>query len=126
MCRESNLVRVHPGLVPAGTGGRGRWEGEEEGSSWMADHTRSHHDGQMSSNQMDDYDFIVLDQFRKPLQRQIEEAVRIKSVMKKGFLLVGRGPKARAMKMNRSLMNRKMENFSPWFLTMGGGDGGAE
>ena len=60
------------GLGEAGTGGRGQWEGEEEGSSWMADHTRSHHDGQMSPNQMDDYDFIVLDQFRKPLQRQIE------------------------------------------------------
>ena len=43
----------------------------------MADHTRSHHDGQMSSNQMDDYDFIVLDQFRKSLQREIEETVRI-------------------------------------------------
>ena len=65
------------GLGEAGTGGRGQWEGEEEGSSWMADHTRSHHYGQMSSNQMDDYDFIVLDQFRKSLQREIEETVRI-------------------------------------------------
>ena len=109
------------GLGEAGTGGRGQWEGEEEGSSWMADHTRSHHDGQMSSNPMDDYDFLVLDQFRKPLQRQIEQAV-----MTKGFLLMGRGPKAKPMKMNRRLMNRKMENFSPWFLTMGGGDGGPE
>ena len=114
------------GLGEAGTGEMGQWEGEEEGTSWTADHTRSHHDDQMSSNPMDDYDFLVLDQFRKPLQRQIEEAVRIKSVMTKGFFLMGRGPTAKHMKMNRRLMNRKMKNFSPWFLTMGGGDGGQE
>ena len=59
------------GLGEAGTGERGQWDGEEEGTSWMADHIRSHHDGQMSSNPMDDYDFLALDQFRKPLQRQI-------------------------------------------------------
>ena len=47
-------------------------------------------------------------------------------MMTKGFLLMGRGPTAKGMKMNSRLMNRKIENFSPWFLTMGGGDGGQE
>ena len=58
---------------------------------------------------MDDYNFLVLDQLRKPLQRQLQE---VKCVLTKGFLLMGRVRRAKCVKMNRMLLNRKMENFS--------------
>ena len=96
-------------------------EPEESSSSWMADHTRSHHNSKISPDPREDYDFVVLDQFRKALERQVEEAVRIKFAMAKGFLMLGHGRKSRKIKLNKMLLNRKIENFSPWFLTMGGG-----
>ena len=102
-------------------GGQGE-EDQEEGTSWMADHARSHHDSKISPDPRDDYDFLEVGQFRKPLQRQLEEAVRIKTVMKQGFIVLGQGPKARKLKLKKILLNRKMEKFSPWFLTMGGGE----
>ena len=95
-------------------------EEEVEGSSWMADHARSHHAGVISADVKDDYDFVLLDQFRKPLLRQLEEAVRIKQ-SKAGFIMLGRGPKAKKMLLNPAILNRKTENFSPWLLTLGGG-----
>ena len=73
--------------------------------------------GTMSKDPQQDYDFVVLNQFRKPMERQIEEAVRIKYVMSRDFFVMGQ-----KVKMNQGLLNRKMENLSPWFLTMGGGD----
>ena len=87
----------------------------------MADHTRSHHDSKISPDPREDYDFVVLDQFRKALERQVEEAVRIKFAMAKGFLMLGHGRKSRKIKLNKMLLNRKIEKFSPWFLTMGEG-----
>ena len=98
-----------------------REEEDEEGSSWMADLCRPHHRGLVSADPRDDYDFVVLGHYPKPLQRQIEEAVRIRQVMQEGFLPIGQGPKARKIKLCRHLIYRKMENFSPWFLTLGGG-----
>ena len=101
-------------------GGRGHQTGsgqeedeEEQGSSWMADHSRSHHAGRISADPREDYDFLVLDQWRKPLERQLEEAVRIKLARTRGFLMLGQGRKARKLKVNPILLNRKMENFSP-------------
>ena len=73
------------------------------------------------TNAKDDYDFVLLDQFRKPLLRQLEEAVRIKQSKEAGFIMLGRGPKAKKMLLNPAILNRKMENFSPWLLTLGGG-----
>jgi hypothetical protein len=96
-------------------------EEEVEGSSWMADHTRSHHGGTISADPCEDYDFLVLDQWRKPLLRQLEEAVRIKHARSRGYLMLGRGPRAKKILLNPSLLNRKMENYSPWFLTLWGG-----
>ena len=49
----------------------------------------------MSKDPRQDYDFVVLNQFRKPLERQIEEAVRIKYVMSRGFLVMGHGRTAK-------------------------------
>ena len=76
----------------------------------------------MSKDPRQDYDFVVLNQFRKPLERQIEEAVRIKYVMSRGFLVMGHGRTAKKVNINSRLLNRNMENFLPWFLTMGGGE----
>ena len=90
----------------------------------MADHARSHHGGQISTDPLKDYDFLLLDQWRKPLLRQLEEAVRIKNARSRGHLMLGRGPKAKKILLNPALLNRKMENFSPWFLTLPGGGGG--
>ena len=42
--------------------------------------------------------------------------------MTKGFLTLGRVSKKR-MLVNKKILNRKLENFSPSFLTLGGGDG---
>ena len=96
-------------------------EEEEASSSWMADHTRSHHGGVISDNPLDDYDFLLIDQNRKPLLRQLEESVRIKTAKENGFVMLGRGPRAKKLLVNKVLLNRKMENFSPWLLTLGGG-----
>ena len=97
--------------------------GDEEvgSSSWMADHTRSHHEGVISDNPLDDYDFLIIDQNRKPLLRLLEEAVRIKVAKASGFVMLGRGPRAKKLLVNRELLNRKLENFSPWLLTLEGG-----
>ena len=100
---------------------RGGDDEEEGSSSWMADHTRSHHGGVISDNPLDDYDFLLIDQNRKPLLRQLEEAVRIKMAKTSGIVMLGRGPKAKRLLVNRVLLNRKMENYSPWLLTLDGG-----
>ena len=96
---------------------RGEEEEEEGSSSWMADHTRSHHGGIISANPLADYDFLLVEQNRKPLLRQLEEAVRIKVAKASGFVMLGRGPRAKKLLVNRELLNRKMENYSPWLLT---------
>ena len=78
----------------------------------------------MSKDPREHFKFVVLNHFRKPLQRQIKEAVRIKYVMNRGILMMRQGQKARKVKMNRKLMNRNIENFSPWrsqFKKKGGG-----
>ena len=80
----------------------------------MADHTRSHHKGKISPDPREDYDFVILDQFRKALERQVEEAARIKFVIAKGFLTIGHGRKSRKIKMKKkTLHNRKIEIFCP-------------
>ena len=77
----------------------------------MADHTRSHHNSKISPDTRDHYDFNVLDQFRKALERQVDEAVRIKFAMAKGFLMLGHGCESRKMKLNKMLLNRKIDFF---------------
>ena len=57
----------------------------------------------------------------KPLERQMDGAVRIEYVMNRGYLVMGQGRKVKKVKINGMLLNRKIKNFSPWFLTMEGG-----
>ena len=89
----------------------------------MADHTVTCHPGEVSANMLDDYDFMVIGSWAKPLQRQVEEAVRIRNAMTRGFLMLGRGYRRKKMLVNKQILNRKLENFSPCFLTLGGGEG---
>ena len=96
---------------------------EEEVSSWMADHTVTCHTGEVSENLLNDYDFMVIGTWKKPLQRQVEESVRIRNARTRGFLMLGRGKRKKKMLVNKQILNRKLENFSPCFLTLGGGDG---
>ena len=53
-------------------------------SSWMWDHTVEAHGGQVSENHRDDYKFRIVGVFRDSLSRQIDEALRIESVEKRG------------------------------------------
>ena len=98
-------------------------EGEDkEGSSWMADHAKSHHGGVISPDPTEDYDFLVIGSWQKPLYRQLEEGVRIRKAKTMGILSLGRGRKTRTMLVNKKILNRKLANFSPFFLTNGGGE----
>ena len=97
--------------------------GEAESSSWMADHIWSKHGGVQGPSPEDDFQFLVVGSWSKPLHRQLEEAIRIRNAMNKGFLTLGRESKRRKMLVNKNILNRKLENFSPSFLTLGGGDG---
>ena len=115
VAREGSLPRVKVSR-PGG-------EEEEEVSSWMADHSVTCHPGEVSPELKDDYHFMVIGSWSKPLQRQVEEAVRIRNAMTRGFLWLGQGRRRRKMLVNKKILNRKLENFSPCFLTLGGGDG---
>ena len=97
-------------------------EDEDEGSSWMADHAMARHGGTSFADPTQDFEFLVLGSWQKPLYRQLEESVRIRIAKTKGILTLGRGTKRKTMRVNKKILNRKLENFSPFFLTMGGGE----
>ena len=62
----------------------GRWPIE----SWMWDHTVSHHNSQMGPDQgAADYAFRIQGTFRKPLTRQVDEAVRLGQIDSHGKVL---------------------------------------
>ena len=88
----------------------------------MAEHTVTCHPDEVTENLLDDYDFIVIGSWINSLQHQVEAAVRIRNAMKNGFLMMGRGKRTKKMPVNNKILNRKQDNFSPCFLTLGGGD----
>ena len=47
-------------------------------------------DNRISADSRDDFNFLVIDQWRKPLERQLAAAVRIKHATSRGFLMLGR------------------------------------
>ena len=96
--------------------------GEEEGSSWMADHALSHHRGKISADVTQDFEFFVVGSSNKPLYRQLEESVRIRIAKTRGILILGRGRRRKTFKVNKNILNRKLEKFSPFFLTFGFGE----
>ena len=81
----------------------------------MADHTRSHHGGVVSDSHFDDYDFFLISNKEKPLERQLEEAVRIRIASTRGQVKVGR----KVMRVDKSLLNRKGDHYSPKLISCG-------
>ena len=76
-------------------------------SSWMWDHTVEAHGGQVSENHRDDYKFRIVGVFRDSLSRQIDEALRIESVEKRGKRI---GDKSAEKVVS---LNRKEEHYQP-------------
>ena len=109
--KKPRLCRVSPGGEE-----QEQEQEQEESSSWMADHTRSHHGGVISEDPTDDYDFFVVGSWRK-----LKEAIRIRIAKTRGILILGRGRRKKRLRLNQSILNRKLENFSPFFLIFGGG-----
>ena len=74
-------------------------------SSWMWDHTEKVHQGIISDELSDDYNFRVAGSFRDPLSRQLDESVRIGMVTNLG----------RVGGVNKKcvLLNRKDEHYQP-------------
>ena len=80
---------------PGGQGKRRGGGGEEEGnrrgvSSWMADHTRHTHKSIISDDPTSDYEFVTVGTFRKPLQRQVDEYLRMEQVKRSRKMRVGK------------------------------------
>ena len=96
----------------------GEEQEQEDISSCMADHTRSHHERVISEDPTDDYDFFVVGSWRKPLHRLLEEVIRIRIAKTKSILILGRGRRKRMVSINKSILDRKLENFSLFFLTL--------
>lgn len=83
----------------------------EESKSWMADHTRASHQGVTSQDPRQDYQFTTLTTSRKPLLRQLEEAIRIKDVATTGR--VARRGKQPDILVCRQHLNRELEHWVP-------------
>ena len=79
-------------------------------SSWMWDHTVSHHGGVISQNIRQDYTFRQQGLFRDPLSRQLDEAVRIGMVEGHGKVL---GDSAEGVGGAAVVLNRKEEHYQP-------------
>ena len=99
------------GAVRAGQGqeGGGRGEDEEKAGSWMKEHTVNFHGGVLSTDKMSDYEFIVLNQHRKVLRRQLEEAILLDWAQVRGVLKIGK----RVFKVDRMVLNSKFEHWRP-------------
>ena len=90
-------------------------EEEEEGgtpaavSSWMADHARDRHEGVMSADPLKDYEFGRTGTFRKPLDRQVDESLRIARAERDKVTKVDK----KLWKVSLPLLNRKHEYWAP-------------
>ena len=79
----------------------------QEASSLMWDHTVETHNGEISDNPREDFQFRVVGVFRDCLSRQLEEAVRLESIENGGLRL---GDKLRRKVVS---LNRKEEHYQP-------------
>ena len=83
------------------------WEGEEETSSWMADHIMEKHNSNKSENPFDDFEFHLLKTFPKVLERQVAESVYIEIAETRGVIRMG----PVLQKVEKELCNRKGERY---------------
>ena len=61
--------------------------------------------------------------WRKPLHKLLEEAIRIRIAKTRGILILGRGRRKKRLRVNKSILNRKLEKFSQFFLILEGREG---
>ena len=78
----------------------------DETSSWMWDHARETHNGQVSFHPYDDYKISLVRSYRHPMDRQIAEAIRIEKSFS-GSVPVGKE------NISCICLNRKYEHFAP-------------
>ena len=79
-------------------------------SSWMWDHTQSHHNAAISQDFRQDFTFRLQGVFRDPLSRQLDEAVRIGMVEGHGKVL---GDRSEGVGGSAVVLNRKDEHYQP-------------
>ena len=89
---------------------------DSKAGSWMKEHTMKEHGGVISGNKQDDYGFYLLGSHRKPLTRQLQEAVLMDKVERTGRLKVGRDE----YKVGRELLNSKFEFYRPRSVQING------
>ena len=75
----------------------------------MKEHTIKEHGGVMSVDKKDDYGFFLLGSHRKPLTRQLEEAVLMDRAEKVGSVKVD----GKEVRVDRELLNSKFEFYRP-------------
>ena len=80
-------------------------EEEEEVSSWIADQTVTCHPDEVSPNMIAENDFMLISSWVKPVQHQVEEAVRIRNAMPRGFLMLDQGRRRKNMLVNNQILN---------------------
>ena len=83
--------------------------GDEKAGSFMKEHTIKCHEGVFSTNKMDDYEFLVINQHRKVLRRQLEEAILLDWAQGRGIIKLGK----RIFRMNQNVLNSKFEHWRP-------------
>ena len=83
-------------------------QGQQDTSSWMADHFRDQHGGNLPGDPMTAFYFYQLASYRKPLSRQVAEANHIQMASKTGMIIDGKV----VLRVDREVMNRKDEMFS--------------
>ena len=109
-----SMYRPGSGGAWSGAGPVGEQEGARKGEefkagSWMKEHTLKFQEGVFSENKMDDYEFIVLNQHRKVLRRQLEEAIFLDWAQSRGVIKLGK----RVFWINKNMLNSKFEHWRP-------------
>ena len=84
-------------------------QGGWQSSSWRWDHIAQVHGGKGSEEPHQDFDFYPSSSFRKPLERQVDEARRIDRAEEVGKAMFILGGKRKEIRVNKVLLNRKEE-----------------
>ena len=79
-------------------------------SSWMWDHTVSHHQGVINQDPSSDFQFRLQGVYRDCLSRQLDEAVRIRMAEDCGRVV---GDQGEGVGGRVQVLNRKEEHYQP-------------
>ena len=80
---------------------RANMGGRKTKDSWMWEHNLSHHSGLAGPDRgANDYLFKLQGSFRKPLQRQVDEAVRLGQIENHGRVLGEKGGGGKVISLN--------------------------